>query len=294
MSSDLAATLALKFNSALNDLATRHGTSIPVAELKALSLSLFMEGPPGGAVVAPTVAQVVAPTVAQVVASTAAPAAAAVVGPDQCQAMTKGKNAKPCSKKAVGPAPNGQKCCAQHGGVAPGKAAPAAAAAAAATSVSSGKAALLPTCSYNIKGANARVCGATAKHEGPDGKHYCAAHAKKVAGPGGAAKSNNTAAQRNIQLDAKEQPVITPKKEVGLGVDQHGICYVFGGDGPEGVGVLVGDQLQPLTPAAHEVLNNAKLAAVSAEVTTKLIAMTPAQRYEASGLQAAVAAATGQ
>ena len=261
-----------KFNNGLMELEKQHGASVPVADVRQLVATTFATVP---------------------AATTTAPASASVGGAaGQCEAMTKGKDAKQCSKKASNKAPDGKCYCPQHFRMHCPDAAPAAAPAAASSSAPAkkaspkttvGKGTLTPTCVYMITGKNPRPCTAAGKNVAPDGQCYCGTHFKKFekAGTGSGVKPNNAKAETKIAA-AMSQPAPQMNTELGLAVDQNGICYLndYEGSGICVCGLFVGGEVTDVTPEIEAFVEPFGLPVIPKEARERVQKMTPEERMQ--------------
>jgi hypothetical protein len=271
---DTRMTTLEKFNTGLAELEKTHGEKVPVADVR----------------------QLVATTFAMIPAATStAPASSSAAAAGQCDAMTKGKDPKQCSKKATTNAPDGKCYCPQHLRMLCPEAAPAASSTAAAPAaatvakksspkITGGKGALTPTCSHMIGGKNPRQWTSTGKSVGPDGQHYCGTHFKKFekAGAGGVGvKPDNAGAATKIAA-AMTAPAPAMNPELGLAVDQNGICYLndYEGSGVCVCGLLVSGAVVDTTPEIEKFVEPFGLPVIPPEAREKIRKMTPEERKQ--------------
>jgi hypothetical protein len=236
------------------------------------------------------VRQLVAASMSSAATSSAAPVAG------NCEAMTKGKDPKQCSKKATVKGSDGKCYCPQHLRInCPGDAPPAAASSSSSTvkaaaaskkaspKTTTGKGPLATPCSYKIGGKNPRQCTAASKHTGPDGQCYCGTHFKKFEkeGSGAGVKANNSNAEAKI-ASALTQPVPVMNDELGLAVDQNGICYLndYEGSGVCVCGSLVGGVVVDVTAQIEQFADGFGLPTISAEAREKVRKMSPSERLQ--------------
>lgn len=263
-------SLLEKINAGLLELEKLHGSSIPVSDVRELVASIL---------VAPTAP---APT----------PVSSSAGG--QCEAFTKGKDAKQCSKKATAKGTDNKGYCPQHFRIncpdAPvatpivSSSVPATASAPAkkpSPKTTVGKGSLTPTCSYQIGGKNPRSCTATGKNIAPDGQCYCGTHFKKFekAGSSVGVKGNDAKAESKITTDMT-QPVPQIREEFGLAVDQNGICYLNEYEGLDICicGLIVAGEMVDIKPEIEEFAKEFALPIVPAEGREKIRAMTAQER----------------
>lgn len=273
---------------ALKVLGEKHGASVPLAEVEDAMAKLFMGGPNGSRVSAQPGAR-------------ASPAGGADV---MCSAVTKGKDAKQCSRKAsqnhegkpyctthynaaagVVKAPAKAKAAAAAEGGSVEKAKPAAAALDAAVK-SSGN-----TCAHHISGKNARNCTAAGKCQAPDGQWYCASHVKQHQGAASKKTSAGSDAKAATLLEAtvsKSQPRMD--YDHGLAVDQNGICFINDEEaGPTAVARLDKGVVIEMEASDLEICAREDIPVAEAGLRKKIVGMKASERMEYIKLPTVVA-----
>jgi len=258
-----------KISVIIAELEKKHGESIPLQDLRQSVAQLF-EGLPD--------------------ASSQADGKQAKPAGEQCCAMTKAKDPKQCSKTGVSIGSDDKHYCTMHfktafpelasalpvkekKPVAEGAKKPTA------PKATAGKGSMNPTCDHDISGKNPRKCTSAGKIQA-GGKWYCGTHSKShTAGAG--TKSNDAGASSKIAKGAElEAPSILMNDELGLAVDQNGLCYVndYEGKGVSVVGRLTGNVVVDVTSADEAFCKTKDLPLVPLEGRLKIIALTPKER----------------
>lgn len=255
-----------KISVIIAELEKKHGENIPLQELRQSVAQLF-EGLPDASS-----------------ASQAKPAG------EQCCAMTKAKDPKQCSKTGVAIGSDDKHYCTMHFKTAfpelaaalpvkEKKPATEGAKKPTAPKATAGKGSMNPTCDHDISGKNPRKCTSAGKVQA-GGKWYCGTHSKSHTG-GAGTKSNDASASSKIAKSTEmEAPSILMNEELGLAVDQNGLCYVndYEGKGISVVGRLTGNVVVDITSEDETFCKKTDLPLVPLEGRLKIIAMTPKER----------------
>jgi hypothetical protein len=270
-----------KINIVLGDLEKTHGATIPIADLRQSMARVYEE-----------------------LASSASSSKAPASNSETCAAFTKPAKKsdapKQCSKKGTNIGTDDKHYCAIHfakefpdlAAALPKKEKTPATSSSSASSAGKkpaapkttvGKGSLNPTCDHDIKGKNPRKCTSAGKCQQPDGKWYCGTHLKSHMAPAGGASSNDAGASNKIaKAHSVSQPLMD--NELGLAVDQNGICFVgdYDGKGVHVVGRTSAGGVIDLNEADTKFCKENDYPIVPADVRLKIIAMTPEDRLKFS------------